>query len=155
MQTQTSYTPITRNLRHYLAYKVLFFFNIRAQNSTLPTESRILSIFLLALSSSLPKYFPSQRDPISDFTIRESRIISVTSVIIASQFNLSLLHLQESFHLALPIIPGPTFFEAAAKWYCSLIENEVNIARRRARHIRVRCRSISTNGLRSFDNLDI
>src|SRR6266481_1697905 len=101
-----------------------------AQNSTLPTESRILSVFLLTHSSSLPKYFPSQRGPISDFTIRDSRIISVTSVIIISQFNLSLLHLQESFHLTPPVVPGPTFFEAAAKRYCSLIENEVNIARR-------------------------
>ena len=131
------------------------FFNIRAQNSTLPTESRILSIFLLTHSSSLPTYFPSQRGPIGDFTIRNSRIISVTSVIIISQFNLSLLHLQESFHLAPPIVPRPAFFEAAAKRYCSLIENEVNIARRRARNIRVRCRSIGTNGLRGFDNLDV
>lgn len=68
----------------------------------------------------------------------------------------AVLNSQESTQLTPTVSSVPTCREAGAQWECALVDDEMNVVRRRPREIRISgCSSVCGNGMWRLDNFNV
>ena len=105
-------------------------------------------------SQQHPQQLP-YRSSIRNLPIRRIVVLSKASKVVIRKLNLLLLYLQESFHLAPPVISITTLLMTPPQWNSPLVEDEMNVGRWWSIKIYLLSHSIRINGRRCFDNFDI